>query len=94
MALQKVPPAKRGWERLIFADEKKEITLPSDSPALHHLQQIRDEAHRFAITLHRKKRQRTSLDSSLESIEGIGAKRRQSLFYERFGGLRELAKHL
>jgi len=82
---------KAGWEQLILADEAREITLPADSPALHLLQHIRDESHRFAITLHRKKRQKKSMDSSLETIEGIGAKRRQALL-RRFGGLRELAK--
>ncbi len=91
LGIAKGPDRKAGWERLILADEAQEITLPSDSPALHLLQQIRDEAHRFAITMHRKKRQKASFDSSLESIEGIGAKRRQALL-QRFGGLRELAK--
>lgn len=82
---------KAGWERLILATEGKEITLPADSPALHLLQHIRDEAHRFAITAHRKKRQHARFDSSLETIEGVGPKRRQALL-RRFGGLRELAK--
>ena len=91
LGIAKGPARKAGWERLILADESQEITLPTDSPALHLLQHIRDEAHRFAITAHRKKRQKASLDSSLETIEGIGAKRRQALL-RRFGGLRELAK--
>ena len=91
VGIAKGPDRKAGWERLILADEAREITLPSDSPALHLLQQIRDEAHRFAITTHRKKRQKVSLDSSLEGIDGIGAKRRQALL-RRFGGLQELAK--
>ena len=82
---------KAGFERLIIAAEDKEISLPRDSPALHLLQHIRDEAHRFAITTHRKKRQHALLDSSLETIEGVGPKRRQALL-RRFGGLRELAK--
>ena len=91
LGIAKGPDRKAGWERLILADDTQEITLPSDSPALHLLQQIRDEAHRFAITTHRKKRQKASLDSSLEDIEGIGAKRRQALL-RRFGGLQALAK--
>ena len=91
LGIAKGPSRKAGWERLLFSDEAQEITLPMDSPALHLLQHIRDEAHRFAITAHRKKRQKASLQSSLESIAGIGAKRRQALL-SRFGGLRELSK--
>lgn len=91
LGIAKGPDRKAGWERLILADEAQEVTLPSDTPALHLLQQIRDEAHRFAITSHRNKRQKASLDSSLESIEGVGAKRRQALL-RRFGGFRELSK--
>lgn len=91
IGIAKGPGRKAGWERLILEDLAHEITLPAESKALHVLQHIRDEAHRFAITAHRKKRQKASLDSSLESIEGIGAKRRQALL-KRFGGLRELAK--
>ena len=91
LGIAKGPARKAGWERLILADEAQEITLPADSPALHLLQHIRDEAHRFAITAHRKKRDKASIDSSLETIEGVGAKRRQALM-RRFGGMRELAK--
>lgn len=82
---------KVGWERLILVAQNREITLPTDSPALHLLQHIRDEAHRFAITAHRKKRQKTGFESSLETIEGVGPKRKQALL-QRFGGVRELAK--
>ncbi len=91
VGITKGPDRKAGLERLIIGDDSHEITLPSESPALHLLQHIRDEAHRFAITTHRKKRQKASFESSLDHIEGIGAKRRQSLL-KRFGGLRELAK--
>ena len=91
LGIAKGPGRKAGWERLILEDQAHEISLAADSPALHLLQHIRDEAHRFAITAHRKKRQKASLDSSLESIDGIGAKRRQALL-RRFGGVRELAK--
>lgn len=91
VGIAKGPDRKAGWERLILSDDSQEITLPADSPALHLLQHIRDESHRFAITAHRKKRQKTSFGSSLDSIEGIGPKRRQALL-TRFGGLRELAK--
>ncbi len=91
VGIAKGPSRKAGWERLIIGDSSDEITLPADSPALQLLQHIRDEAHRFAITAHRKKRQKISMESSLESIDGIGAKRRQALL-ARFGGFRELAK--
>lgn len=91
LGIAKGPERKAGWERLILAQERDEITLESDSKALHLLQHIRDEAHRFAITAHRKKRQKTSMASSLDTIEGIGAKRRVALLH-RFGGRRELAQ--
>ena len=91
LGVAKGPSRKAGWEKLILVNEAREFTLPEDSKALHLLQHIRDEAHRFAITAHRKKRQKVRMDSTLESIEGVGAKRRQALLH-RFGGLRELAK--
>lgn len=91
LGIAKGPSRKAGLEKLILVHEACEFTLPDDSKALHLLQHIRDEAHRFAITAHRKKRQKNQLDSSLEDIEGVGAKRRQALL-RRFGGLRELAK--
>lgn len=91
LGIAKGPARKAGWEKLILVNEAREFTLPEDSKALHLLQHIRDEAHRFAITAHRKKRQKLRLDSTLESIEGVGPKRRQALLH-RFGGLRELAK--
>lgn len=91
LGVAKGPSRKAGWEKLILVDADREFSLPEDSKALHLLQHIRDEAHRFAITAHRKKRQKVSLESSLESIEGVGAKRRQALLH-RFGGLRELAR--
>lgn len=91
LGVAKGPSRKAGWEKLILVNEEREFTLPEDSPALHLLQHIRDEAHRFAITAHRKKRQKTRTESTLESIEGVGAKRRQALLH-RFGGMRELSK--
>ena len=81
---------KPGFERLIFHDGRRERTLPDDSIALHMLQQIRDEAHRFAITAHRRARAAKRSKSSLESIAGIGAKRRQGLI-QHFGGLQGVA---
>lgn len=91
IGIAKGPSRKAGWERLILPDEEKECVLAEDSPALHLLQRIRDEAHRFAITAHRQKRSQTGLESSLDAIEGVGARRKQALLH-RFGGLRELAK--
>ncbi|STX29462.1 excinuclease ABC subunit [Legionella beliardensis] len=91
LGIAKGADRKAGWERLILVKQDKEISLPSDSPALHLLQHIRDEAHRFAIMAHRKKRQAAGLESSLEMIEGVGPKRRHALL-QRFGGLRDLAK--
>lgn len=76
---------KPGFETLYFTD-KSEIHLPPDSLALHLIQQIRDEAHRFAITGHRNRRDKKRVTSSLETIPGIGAKRRRELL-RYFGGI-------
>ena len=80
---------KPGLETLILAGSHQLISLPATSPALHLVQHIRDESHRFAITGHRAKRQKVSKKSRLESIEGIGAKKRQSLL-KFLGGLQEV----
>ena len=82
---------KPGQETLFFSREKTSLTLPEDSAALHLIQEIRDEAHRFAITGHRRQRDRRRKKSTLEDIEGIGAKRRQALV-RFFGGLRGVAR--
>ncbi len=83
---------KSGWETFIFtADTPNDTTLAEHSPVRHLIQFIRDEAHRFAIQAHRKKRDKSSLSSTLESIEGIGPKRRKALL-QRFGGMRELRR--
>lgn len=80
---------KSGWEKLLLADIQKIITLPTNTPALHLLQYIRDEAHRFAITAHRRTREKSRTISSLQTISGIGKKRRQALL-KRFGGIKSL----
>ena len=77
---------KPGLETLILAQSGRSINLPEDAPALHLIQHIRDEAHRFAITGHRNKRGKALIKSPLEQVKGIGEKRRQALL-QYLGGL-------
>jgi excinuclease ABC subunit C len=77
---------KPGAERLFIAGEKAAMQLAPDSPALLLIQQIRDEAHRFAITAHRQRRAKTRNTSRLEQIPGLGPIKRRELL-RQFGGL-------
>ncbi len=80
---------KAGLETLFFEPEGEGVSLPPDAPALHVIQHIRDDAHNHAISGHRKKRAKVKNTSALESIEGVGPKRRQQLL-KYMGGLQPL----
>ncbi|WP_339615455.1 excinuclease ABC subunit UvrC [uncultured Gilvimarinus sp.] len=82
---------KAGFETLYHSGTGKEIVLGSDSPALHVIQHIRDEAHRFAITGHKNRRDKKRKTSSLEGIPGVGATRRRELL-RHFGGLQDIQR--
>jgi excinuclease ABC subunit C len=85
IGVAKGPERKAGLEELVFTDARVRRLKPDD-PALHLIQAIRDEAHRFAITGHRARRGKARTHSSLEDIPGVGPARRKTLL-ERFGGL-------
>jgi excinuclease ABC subunit C len=87
IGVAKGPERKPGMERLILESEERSLELAPSHPGLHLIQQIRDEAHRFAVVGHRARRGKTRTTSMLNEIPGIGAKRRQALI-EHFGGLR------
>jgi len=77
---------KPGLENLVFTNGREPVQLPTEHPALHLIQEIRDEAHRFAISGHRAQRSKTRTTSRLDEISGIGPKRRKALI-SHFGGL-------
>jgi excinuclease ABC subunit C len=87
IGIAKGPERKAGLEEIVFPDPEAPLKLPADHPGLHLLQQIRDEAHRFAIQGHRARRGKARTTSSLQEIGGIGSKRRQALL-SHFGGIK------
>ncbi len=88
VGVAKGPTRKAGLESL-FVSGGDELVLPADNPALHLIQHIRDESHRFAITAHRNRRGKKRTESLLEGIEGVGPKRRRALL-RHFGGTRRI----
>ena len=90
MGVAKGTTRKAGFETLIHEDGTEHV-LSADDPSLHLIQQVRDEAHRFAVTGHKNRRDKARRTSSLEGIPGIGPKRRRELL-NHFGGLQEVNK--
>ncbi|QKJ86670.1 excinuclease ABC subunit UvrC [Paramixta manurensis] len=91
LGIAKGSDRKAGLETLFFEPEGEGFSLPPDSPALHVIQHIRDDSHNHAITGHRSKRAKVKNTSALETIEGIGPKRRQQLL-KYMGGLQPLMR--
>jgi len=90
IGIAKGPERKPGLEEIVLPDRGDPLVLPPDHAGLHLLQQIRDEAHRFAIQGHRARRAKARTTSSLEEIEGVGARKRHALL-THLGGLRGVA---
>ena len=86
VGVSKGPDRKAGMEKLILVEQEQPIDITPGASALLLIQHIRDEAHRFAITGHRQRRAKAKRESVLESIAGLGPKRRQ-LLLKQFGGL-------
>jgi excinuclease ABC subunit C len=82
---------RAGQERLFTVGSDTPIVLPPDSSALHLIQRIRDEAHRFAITGHRQRRAKARTQSVLETVPGLGPRKRRELL-RQFGGLQGVVR--
>jgi excinuclease ABC subunit C len=91
VGVSKGPERRPGTELLWLLGRGVPVILPGDSPAMHLIEQVRDEAHRFAITGHRQRRARARTTSALEGLAGVGPRRRQRLL-KQFGGIRGLAR--
>lgn len=91
LAIAKGVERRRGDEEVYLAGAAEPLTLSPYAPALHLLQEVRDEAHRFAITGHRQRRAQQRTTSALKQIAGIGAQRRQALL-RHFGGMQQVAQ--
>ncbi len=91
LGIAKGPTRKPGEETLFLSGREQPLILPRSSPALHLIQQLDGEAHRFAIGGHRHQRGKARTTSALEEIPGLGPKRRRQLL-QQFGGLQEVAR--
>ncbi|NOY61562.1 MAG: excinuclease ABC subunit UvrC [Gammaproteobacteria bacterium] len=91
IGVAKGPQRKAGHESLFLSGSQDPVILPGDSAASHLIQQIRDEAHRFALTGHRQRRAKSRTSSPLEIIPGMGPKRRRQLL-QQFGGLQGVSR--
>jgi excinuclease ABC subunit C len=87
IGIAKGPERKAGEEDIVFPDREDVLNLRSDHPGLHLLQQVRDEAHRFAIQGHRARRAKARTTSTLQDIAGVGAAKRKALL-QHFGGVK------
>jgi excinuclease ABC subunit C len=90
-AVAKGPGRKPGLEQILLPGHRSPLILPADSPALHLIQQIRDEAHRFAIGGHRRQREKARTQSTLDGIPGLGSVRKQALL-RALGGVRQISR--
>lgn len=91
VGVAKGPDRRAGQERLFLVSQQVATILPADSAALHLVQRIRDEAHRFAITGHRQRRAKARRHSILENVTGLGPRKRRELL-KQFGGMQGLKR--